>query len=114
MGVSNPIPGATASKLTLANVTRLDAGHYYVTVSNPARRIDSEQGTLALFTLSYLPSLGARMELYAWLGEIYRFEYADDLGSGDWTPFAAIVAPGGYDDFFVKASMRFYRAVYAP
>src|SRR5262245_43744010 len=61
LGVSNPILGATASTLTLANVSRLDAVHYYVTVGNPATSIDSEDGTLALFTLSYLPSLGARM-----------------------------------------------------
>jgi hypothetical protein len=72
--------------------------------------------TLVVFSISYsfiflAPQVG--LELYGVVGDVYRIDYTDDLGTNNWRPFGNIATEGTLSDF-ANLPMRFYRAVPAP
>ena len=105
------VAGATSDTLTLTNVSALQAGHYTVVVSNAAGSVTSPFALLTVWNMNFYPVVTINGQV----GDTYRVDYIEDLGSTNWFILDYVTLPGSpyflVDTNSPGSDKRFYRVV---
>jgi len=108
------LPGATASSLTLSNVTPANAGTYTVSITGASGTVTAAAATLTVLDLK----MYAGLTLGGPAGSQYRIEYNDDLSTANWVTLTNVTLTSTPSLFVDPNSpqhrARFYRAVPLP
>jgi autotransporter-associated beta strand protein len=119
---SSPIGGATGSSFTKTNAQPLDAGNYFVIVTNTLGTAISSNGVLTVIvpqvTLQPLSGVGTPSVTIAWgslVGGAYEVQYNTNLGTTNWYILTNVVATTtnslAFDAPPIGEPARFYRVL---
>ncbi|HEX3856321.1 MAG TPA: LamG-like jellyroll fold domain-containing protein [Verrucomicrobiae bacterium] len=120
MYYANKIASATNTVLTLNNVTAIQAGTYYVTVSNSAGSTNSSTANLAVYpttAATLTPASRVNGQFALSVSGIANYQYVVEASTNlvDWVPVRTNISPFAFvDSNASQFNQRFYRTYYLP